>query len=242
MRHRQRLALCRRCRRGGALPRRDPRRRSRLDAQPARRAPVAGGRAWTPTPAQGVRVGHVIRGSPAEAAGVREGDRLVRVAGAASARPRRRPSGRRECMSAIASRSSSAGARARRRPTRVLAAFPSQDELVRMDLVGVPAPVWKDPQAVSGAFPSSVAAMRGHVVLLDFWATWCAPCRVVIPKLEALQARYGAQGLSVLGVSTEDARTSPSSPSGWPCATGWLSIPTGRRPGRTASSACRRSW
>ena len=48
--------------------------------------------------------------------------------------------------------------------------------------------------------------MRGRVVLLDFWATWCGPCRVVIPKLDALQARYGAQGLSVLGVSTEDAQ------------------------------------
>ena len=44
------------------------------------------------------------------------------------------------------------------------------------------------------------------MVLLDFWATWCAPCRVAIPKLDALQARYGAQGLSVLGVSTEDAQ------------------------------------
>ena len=37
-------------------------------------------------------------------------------------------------------------------------------------------------------------------------ATWCAPCRVVVPKLGALQGRYGAQGLSVVGVSTEDAQ------------------------------------
>src|SRR5208283_179947 len=52
----------------------------------------------------------------------------------------------------------------------------------------------------------SLGSMRGKVVVLDFWATWCGPCRLVVPKLGDLQARYGAQGLSVLGVSTEDAR------------------------------------
>jgi thiol-disulfide isomerase/thioredoxin len=75
-----------------------------------------------------------------------------------------------------------------------------------MDLMGTFAPTWKDVQGVSGSFPPSIGAVRGHVVLLDFWATWCAPCRVVIPKLGDLQARYGAQGLSILGVSTEDAQ------------------------------------
>jgi thiol-disulfide isomerase/thioredoxin len=43
-------------------------------------------------------------------------------------------------------------------------------------------------------------------VLVDFWATWCGPCRFVAPKLSTLQSRYGAQGLSVVGVSTEDAQ------------------------------------
>jgi thiol-disulfide isomerase/thioredoxin len=88
----------------------------------------------------------------------------------------------------------------------LLAPFPSQDDVMRMDLVGSAAPAWKDLDSVRGTFPASIDAVRGRVVLLDFWATWCAPCRVVVPKLSALQARYGAQGLSVLGVSTEDAQ------------------------------------
>jgi thiol-disulfide isomerase/thioredoxin len=84
--------------------------------------------------------------------------------------------------------------------------MPSQDDMMRMDLVGSFAPTWKNVQGVSGVFPQSISTMRGKVVLLDFWATWCAPCRLVVPKLGDLQARYGAQGLTVLGVSTEDAQ------------------------------------
>jgi thiol-disulfide isomerase/thioredoxin len=171
-----------------------------------------GGRPWlgvsmdTDTRAPGVRVGHVVRGSPAEKAGVHEGDRLVRVAGAAVNQGS-------DVVHAVSGRAvgdiveivfARGGVEhAARVP---LAAFPSQDDMMRMDLVGAAAPAWKDVQVVRGAFPSSLDALRGRVVLLDFWATWCAPCRVVIPKLDALESRYGAQGLSVLGVSTEGSQ------------------------------------
>lgn len=55
-----------------------------------------------------------------------------------------------------------------------------------------------------------LAALRGKWVYLDFWASWCGPCRQSFPWMGQMQSRYGAQGLQVVAVSVdarpEDAR------------------------------------
>jgi cytochrome c biogenesis protein CcmG/thiol:disulfide interchange protein DsbE len=53
--------------------------------------------------------------------------------------------------------------------------------------------------------PVRLSSFRGKVVLLDFWATWCEPCRDEIPHFIQLQNQYGSAGLQVIGISMDDS-------------------------------------
>ncbi|AXA37317.1 MAG: hypothetical protein KatS3mg130_0213 [Candidatus Sumerlaea sp.] len=73
--------------------------------------------------------------------------------------------------------------------------------------LGAPAPELTDLHWVKGQ-PVSLAANRGTTVtVVEFWATWCPPCRTSIPHLTNLQRRFGPQGLVVVGISDEDTST-----------------------------------
>jgi peroxiredoxin len=56
----------------------------------------------------------------------------------------------------------------------------------------------------SSGKPVNIRKLRGKVVLLDFWATWCTGCKKEIPWFAEFQKKYGARGLRVVGVSMDD--------------------------------------
>lgn len=58
----------------------------------------------------------------------------------------------------------------------------------------------------SASEPLDLARYRGKVVILDFWASWCAPCRRSFPWLNEIQARYADDGLVVVGVNVDADR------------------------------------
>ncbi|HTW61191.1 MAG TPA: TlpA disulfide reductase family protein [Terracidiphilus sp.] len=61
----------------------------------------------------------------------------------------------------------------------------------------------------------SLASFRGKAVLLNFWATWCGPCKIETPWLVALRDKYASQGFEVLGVDTEGDDLAPGDKAGW---------------------------
>ena len=54
--------------------------------------------------------------------------------------------------------------------------------------------------------PLDLSTLRGKVIYLDFWASWCGPCRESFPYMNDLQKRYGPSGLAIVAVNLDDSR------------------------------------
>ena len=71
-----------------------------------------------------------------------------------------------------------------------------------------PAPALTVPTLAGPSF--DLAAQRGHVVIVNFWATWCVPCRAEMPMLDAFYKKHQAEGLVLLGLSVDTPSALPT--------------------------------
>lgn len=151
----------------------------------------------------GVLVRSVIPGSPAERGGIVPGDVIVRIDGQNTGTPRdivglvgERASGER--VSVALKRGP-----ADRLLSVTLAPRPDDDAVQRMRYVGLPAPDFDSLELAQGSTPMTLRALRGKVVVLEFWSPWCSVCRLLIPVTNDWYGRYSAQGVAVIGITTE---------------------------------------
>ena len=64
--------------------------------------------------------------------------------------------------------------------------------------------LWAEPLRDAAGAPHTLAEWRGKVLVVNFWATWCAPCREEIPLFVRLQREYGDRGLQFVGIAIDE--------------------------------------
>jgi peroxiredoxin len=64
-------------------------------------------------------------------------------------------------------------------------------------------------EAYSGRRVTLTQVLQDGPAVIDFWATWCSPCREALPQLQALHEKYSERGLTVLAISQDDPRSQP---------------------------------
>lgn len=82
--------------------------------------------------------------------------------------------------------------------------FDVADHPARAETQNAPAPNFELP-SLQGGEPIALSSLRGNVVVLNFWASWCAPCRREAPGLRRVSERYAVEGVRILGVDFLDS-------------------------------------
>ena len=179
-------------------------------AAPVARAALPGAPGWLgvalsaqPPNQPGVLVSSVLRRSPADVSGLAVGDVVIAVDG-------QRVNDPTELSRHVAGLG--AGRRAsfmvqRAGADRLLAIElgenPGFEGQLRLGFVDAGAPEFEHVEVAQGALPPTLEGLRGRVVVLEFWATWCGACRALLPTLNAWHERLQTRGGLVVSVTTD---------------------------------------
>jgi thiol-disulfide isomerase/thioredoxin len=80
-------------------------------------------------------------------------------------------------------------------------------------LIGNPAPNFSVAKASGSGGTLSLSGLKGKVILVDFWGTFCEPCKKSFPKLQDLSAKYGGSGFRIVAISEDEAEDKDKIPS-----------------------------
>jgi thiol-disulfide isomerase/thioredoxin len=151
----------------------------------------------------GIVVSSILRGSPAAVQGLHVGDVVIGINDVRVREPA-------EMARQIAAMG--AGSRAnlmleRQGQPHLLAVElgenPGPEGQLRLGFMGAPAPELQGVEVAQGGVGPTLSSLRGRVVVLEFWATWCGACRALLPTLNAWQERFEAAGGLVLSVTMD---------------------------------------
>jgi peroxiredoxin len=154
------------------------------------------------TPGQ-VAIKAVLENTPGQRAGLRPGDQIleidgqrVRTAAEVTTLVKRSRIGAKLILKLAAPSGT-------RQVTVTLEARPDRETMARTALEGKVAPDFI-PTVVAGPKVARLSSLRGQVVLIDFFGTWCGPCREAMPLLARINDEDARRGLRILGISRED--------------------------------------